>query len=126
MASPVGKLPLTIFESLYEGDSVDDGDKAMQIDGQQPTLSLKFRELPYSIETGDAEMISVDFVATGSGNASAIPTQTDIQMTTEQPKGKKKKNEDEKTEEADKEAKIPLSREDEDCMNYSAGPDATL
>ena len=122
MASPVGRLPLTIFESLYEGDHADDGDKAMQIDGQQPTLNLKFRELPYSIETGEAEMISVDFVATGSGNASAIPTQTESKATTEQPKSKKMTKGAEKTEEADKEDTSPLSREDEDCMCHPCVP----
>jgi COP9 signalosome complex subunit 6 len=35
-------------------------------------LNLKFRELPYSVETGEAEMISVDFVARGGGNATAV------------------------------------------------------
>ena len=44
----------------------------MDIDGQEAQLDLKFRELPYSVETGEAEMISVDFVAKGGGNATAI------------------------------------------------------
>ncbi|KAL1956250.1 hypothetical protein VTO42DRAFT_7510 [Malbranchea cinnamomea] len=117
MASPVGKLPLTIFESLYEGDNADDGDRTMEIDGQQPTLSLRFRELPYSIETGEAEMIGVDFVASGSGNASAIPTQTDKQTTTDESKGKKKRKDATEPEEAAiKEDTLPLSREDEDLI----------
>lgn len=65
-----GKLPLTIYESVYEtGDS---GDRSMDIDGQDAPLDLKFRELPYSIETEEAEMISVDFVARGGGNATAV------------------------------------------------------
>ncbi|OAX84639.1 hypothetical protein ACJ72_01003 [Emergomyces africanus] len=68
-----GKLPLAIYESTYEEDNhVTDGDKSMQVDGQQPSLTLRFRELPYCIETGEAEMISVDFVARGGGNATAI------------------------------------------------------
>ncbi|KAG5301126.1 COP9 complex subunit 6 [Histoplasma ohiense] len=68
-----GKLPLTIYESTYEEDSnAVDGDKSMQVDGQQPSLTLRFRELPYYIETGEAEMISIDFVARGGGNATAI------------------------------------------------------
>ncbi|OJD18212.1 hypothetical protein AJ78_01770 [Emergomyces pasteurianus Ep9510] len=68
-----GKFPLTIYESTYEEDSHGaDADKSMQVDGQQPKLALRFRELPYSIETGEAEMISVDFVARGGGNATAI------------------------------------------------------
>lgn len=44
----------------------------MEIDGQDAPLDLKFRELPYSVETGEVEMISVDFVARGGGNATAI------------------------------------------------------
>ena len=66
-----GKLPLTIYESLYESvgerheDAMDTGDK-------EAGLELRFRELPYSVETGEAEMIGVDFVARGGGNATAV------------------------------------------------------
>lgn len=67
-----GKLPLTIYESVYE--SGESGDRSMEIDGQDAPLDLKFRELPYSVETGEAEMISVDFVARGGGNATAVDT----------------------------------------------------
>lgn len=72
-----GKLPLTIYESVYEDETPvvqpsGDEDKAMQMEGQEPHLSLRFRELPYSVETGEAEMISVDFVARGGGNATAV------------------------------------------------------
>ena len=116
MSSTVGKLPLTIFESTYEGDNVENEDKSsMQIDGQQPKLSLKFRELPYSIETGEAEMIGVDFVASGAGNAAAIPA--DTESTTEKAaaagKGKGKEVQGESSSAPDI---SPLSREDEDRM----------
>ena len=63
------KLPLTIYESLYE--SGEAGDRGMDIDGQDTQLDIRFRELPYSIETGEAEMISVDAVARGASNATA-------------------------------------------------------
>ena len=70
--APVGgKLPLTIYESVYESGG-ENGDRSMDIDGQEAQLDLKFRELPYSVETGEAEMISVDFVAKGGGNATAV------------------------------------------------------
>jgi len=36
------------------------------------TGAAGFRELPYSIETGEAERIAIDFVARGSGNAAAV------------------------------------------------------
>ncbi|KAM5456268.1 hypothetical protein MaudCBS49596_001289 [Microsporum audouinii] len=72
-SSTVGKLPVTVYESVYEGDNADDGDRPMQGDNQQQNLMLKFRPVPYSVETGEAEMISVDSIATGGGNATAIP-----------------------------------------------------
>jgi len=61
-----GKLPL----SLYEGVWTNEG--SMEVDGADRNQSLKFREVPYSVETGEAEMISLDFVARGGGNATAI------------------------------------------------------
>ena len=64
-----GKLPLTIYESVYEGS--EDAGRQMDIEGEE-ALKLRFRELPCSTETGEAEMISVDFVARGGGNATAI------------------------------------------------------
>lgn len=78
-----GKLPLTIYESVYESTSENaraaaqadaDGDSKMQGDGQEGHLELKFREVPYSVETGEAEMIGVDYVAKGAGNAAAVDT----------------------------------------------------
>ena len=67
-----GRLPLTVYENVWETAS-DDGDKQMQSGGEGPSLVLRFRELPYTIETGDAEMIGVDFVAKGGANAAALP-----------------------------------------------------
>ena len=76
-ASVGGKLPITIYESVYEssdklgGPPGDVGDKKMEVEGQE-ALVLKFKELAYSVETGEAEMIGVDFVARGRGNATAV------------------------------------------------------
>ncbi|RSL72632.1 hypothetical protein BHE90_013181 [Fusarium euwallaceae] len=69
-----GKLPLTIYESNYEvddprADNNDGEDKKM--DDGEPTLKLKFRELPYSVETDETEMISMNYVAGSGGNAAA-------------------------------------------------------
>lgn len=56
-----GKLPLGIYESIYEAE-----------DSAENMLKLKFVPLKYTIETGEAEMIGVDFVAKGGfGNATA-------------------------------------------------------
>ena len=78
-ASVGGKLPIIIYESVYESDKLgappgDDGDKKMEVEveNQEMPLGLKFKELPYSVETGEAEMIGVDFVARGGGNATAV------------------------------------------------------
>ena len=116
-----GKLPLTIYETIYEGENVGDGDKSMQIDGQESSLSIKFRELPYSIETGEAEMISVDFVAKGVGNATAIQAQAPSpapqpEASTKPSKDKKRGKDSPAAEkETPEEDTSPLSPEDEDC-----------
>jgi len=67
------KLPLTIYESNLEVDEpkADHGEDKEMRDGDAP-LKLKFRELPYSVETGEAEMVSMDFVVRGAGNATAV------------------------------------------------------
>jgi COP9 signalosome complex subunit 6 len=62
-----GKLPLTLYETTWTSDS-----SLMDVDSGERNQSLKFRELHYSVETGEAEMISVDFVARGGGNATAV------------------------------------------------------
>ena len=71
-ATAAGKLPLTLYEPFSENVASDPNDKAMDIDGAVKAKSTKFKELVYSIETGEAEMISVDFVARGGGNATAV------------------------------------------------------
>ncbi|KAK6504410.1 hypothetical protein TWF506_002609 [Arthrobotrys conoides] len=55
-----GKLPLTIYESVYE----EEGDTP-----ETKVLKMKFTELDYTVETGEAEMIGVDQVAKGPLNA---------------------------------------------------------
>ena len=63
-----GKLPLTIYETAWTSDSGN-----MEVDGER-NQNLKYREVRYTVETGEAEMISVDFVARGGGNATAVDT----------------------------------------------------
>lgn len=115
-----GKLPLTIYESTYEEDSnAVDGDKSMQVDGQQPSLTLRFRELPYYIETGEAEMISIDFVARGGGNATAIEansaTPHPLAVGTKKPVGDKGRDASKKLGKTPTTEEVSaLSKEDED------------
>ncbi|KAJ9622717.1 hypothetical protein H2203_006368 [Taxawa tesnikishii (nom. ined.)] len=68
-----GKLPISLYESFYEPGS-ESADKGLQVDGWGlgRQLQLRFRELSYEMETGEAEMIGIDFVAKGGGNATAI------------------------------------------------------
>lgn len=61
-----GKLPLTLYETVWTSDN------AMEVDGADRNTAIKFRELRYSVETGEAEMIAVDSVARGGGNATAV------------------------------------------------------
>lgn len=65
-----GKLPLTVYESAIESDQ-NKGDGAMQIDGEE-LPEIKFRSLPYTIETDETEMIAIDYVAKGAGSAVAV------------------------------------------------------
>lgn len=72
-SSAGGKLPLSIYESNFEAeDSARDNGEDKEMKDGEPQLALKFNELPYNVETGEAEMISVDFVARGGGNATAV------------------------------------------------------
>ncbi|GIK00394.1 hypothetical protein Aspvir_004417 [Aspergillus viridinutans] len=66
------KLPLAIYESVYEGENATENGKAMQIDGEEQSLSIRFRELPFSVETGEAEMIGIDTVARSARTAAAL------------------------------------------------------
>lgn len=116
-----GKLPLTIYESNFEADdaAVDDGeDKEMQ-DGETQ-LALKFKELPYSVETGEAEMISVDFVARGGGNATAVESTSKNPSSKSEPldkgKGKARATTGSEDTETSKGGDDHLSREDEELI----------
>jgi len=86
-----GRLPIAVYESNYEPDAStaaatnDDGQDTTMADGtkaqqQPPKLCLKFRELPYTVETDEAEMISMAHVAQGGANASATPIQQQRQL----------------------------------------------
>lgn len=72
IGSTCGKLPLTIFESNFEADGqkiATGGDKKAVDTDLKP--SIRFKEISYTIETGDAEMIGIDSIARSGGNATA-------------------------------------------------------
>ncbi|KAK7538339.1 uncharacterized protein J3D65DRAFT_621693 [Phyllosticta citribraziliensis] len=114
-----GRLPLGVYESLWEGSSgSNDKGAAMDIDGATPGQGkqLKFRELTYAVETGEAEMIAVDFVAKGGGNATEIPKATATAGPSDAGKGKGKKKA-ENVNGAINEDSVPLSSEDEELLS---------
>ena len=92
----------------------------MQIDGEDST-AIRFRPLPYTIETDETEMIAIDYVAKGAGSAAAVGAgdeSTPSNETKETTEGKGKKRADEAgagqvSNGADK-AINPLSAEEED------------
>ncbi|CAK7199749.1 hypothetical protein SEUCBS139899_002432 [Sporothrix eucalyptigena] len=85
-----GKLPLTLYETHYEQDEkVGDGqeDKEMAdapaasapkpASATGPRIAVKLREITYTVDAAESEMISIDFVARGAANASATETATE-------------------------------------------------
>lgn len=113
-----GKLPISLYESFYEPGS-ENADKGLQTDGWSMgrQLQLRFRQLGYEVETGEAEMIGVDFVAKGSGNATAIATTGATQKTSADTsasnKGKARADDSQTTSSS---TDSPLSSEDEERM----------
>ncbi|KAI5259320.1 hypothetical protein E4T42_00067 [Aureobasidium subglaciale] len=101
-----GKLPISIYESYYEPGS-EIADKGLQVDGwgMGRQLQMRFRQLPFEVETGEAEMIAVDFVAKGSGNANVQNSAT--------PPSKGKARADQATTTND----VKLNAEDEEVMS---------
>jgi len=85
-----GKLPFSLYESYYEPGS-ENADKGLQVDGwgMGRQLQVRFKELAFEVETGEAEMIGVDFVAKGGGNATAVADAA-AQIETKTSKGKGK------------------------------------
>jgi COP9 signalosome complex subunit 6 len=104
---------LTIYETVFEGENAADAAKDMQIDGEEPALNIRFRELPYSVETEEAEMIGVDTIAQTAGTASRseIPTQG-----TSVTAGQKSADKEQKSSQAE------LTQEEEERM-YHQRPD---
>jgi COP9 signalosome complex subunit 6 len=100
-------LPISLFESVEEIES--------------DQVQLRFRELQFEVETGDAEMIGVDFVAKGGGNATAVrkvETNSPVASGSKDKKGKgkgKAKEEDGQTNGAS--STHDLSAEDDELIS---------
>ena len=114
------KLPISLYESYYE-PGTEAADKSLQVEGlaMGRQLQMRFRELSYEVETGEAEMIAVDFVAKGSGSATAIPSTASAKPATESKKGKSKAVDSHSPTTASTES--PLSPEDEELISSLTG-----
>lgn len=119
-----GKLPVTLYETIYE---VDGGSKEAQDDGEDKEmkdgdaqLKQKFREIPFVVETGEAEMISMSSVAGGATNAASAQVREKQKEQDREPdiKGKAKANGKQVAAEAEKvdPDTVPLSKEDEEMV----------
>ena len=66
-------LPITIYESNMEATESAEGEDAEMKDNSAPAAprqQLKFRELPYTVDSGEAEMIAMQFIREGAATAS--------------------------------------------------------
>ncbi|KAL3955449.1 hypothetical protein ACCO45_011012 [Purpureocillium lilacinum] len=112
-----GKLPLTIYESNYEVDELradQDGEDRKMDDGESK-LKLKFREAPYSVETDETEMISMNYRC-GSRPAKRGTPDAVCRV---QRQGKRRlveSNVDDIKEQALDEENVPLTREEEETL----------
>ncbi|PHH76804.1 hypothetical protein CDD82_3794 [Ophiocordyceps australis] len=82
--SAAGKLPLTMYESTYETDEStsehhDGEDRTMDDGGPSGTASLKIklREVPYTVETDETEMICMNYVTAAGLASSATAAKSD-------------------------------------------------
>jgi COP9 signalosome complex subunit 6 len=124
-----GKLPLTIYESNYEVDDQKDAEQDgedKKMDDGEAALRLKFREVPYSVETDETEMISMNYVAAGGGNATAASAPSLVSAKDEKParsfeatgKGKRRlvEADAEERDDLDETGTAHLTREEEEMV----------
>lgn len=117
-----GKLPITLYETAYE---VDDAVKDTNTEGEgedkemkdgDSQLKLKFREIPFIVETHEAEMISMSSVAGGAANAASERVQEELLKLDVKGKGKGKAKQAAKEDEKINPESAALSKEDEEMI----------
>lgn len=92
--STKAKLPISVYESVVEGEAPA-GDNAMQIDSSE--VGLRFRHVPFTIDTDETEMIAINYVAKGAGGAGAVSLPAPAAQTSEASSSKLEAAEQEKT-----------------------------
>lgn len=106
-----GKLPLTIYESTTEPLKTTVPED-VDMTNDEPNIKVTYKEVSYSVETGEAEMIGIDFVAKGGGNATAVETSAPNTSTdTPSSKGKGRAIETNQVDD-----KLLLSREEDELV----------
>lgn len=115
-----GKLPLTIYESNWEvegGAKPDQDVEDKNMDDGENRLHLKFLELTYSVETDETEMISMNYVAGGSGSANATSTKEEKPSRSIETNGKGKRRLVESTDQSEQsQSDIALTREEDEMI----------
>lgn len=91
--STKAKLPISVYEGIAEGEAPN-GDSAMQIDGSE--TGLRFRNIPFTIDTDETEMIAINYVAKGAGGAGAVSLTASTAQKSEASNSKAKATEQEK------------------------------
>ncbi|KAK4099376.1 hypothetical protein N658DRAFT_430239 [Parathielavia hyrcaniae] len=123
-------LPITIYESNLEADDNRDAggeDKEMKDAESAAKMVLRFRKLPYSTETGEAEMIAMQFIREGGASASVDSTekhiveQFDKKIAVTDGKGKRRAVAYEESSKSKKDAPGPSAEQ-----GAAANPDANL
>ena len=74
-------LPITIYESNMEADDsreAEGEDKEMKDAEAATKMVLRFRKLPYTTDTGESEMIAMQFIREGGANATVDSTEKHI------------------------------------------------
>ncbi|KAK2614364.1 hypothetical protein N8I77_001200 [Diaporthe amygdali] len=115
-----GKLPYTTYETVYE---VDDGAKDTNVEGEDKEmkdgdsqLKLKFKEIPFTVETHEAEMISMSSVAGAAANAASERVQEELLKLDVKGKGKGKGKQAAKEDDNVDPENAALSREDQEMI----------
>ncbi|KAI5303989.1 hypothetical protein KEM56_006986 [Ascosphaera pollenicola] len=65
-----GKLPVTVYESVWEDEQTHSSSAQPPASGQPSSLQIRLRELPNSMETDDTEMIAINTLSKGGDDAS--------------------------------------------------------
>ncbi|KAH6632718.1 hypothetical protein F5144DRAFT_548635 [Chaetomium tenue] len=74
-------LPITIYESNMEAEDskeTEGEDQEMKDAEAAAKMVLRFRKLPYATDTGEAEMIAMQFIREGGANATVDNTEKHI------------------------------------------------